>query len=117
MDKCRFCGCEKLYKRGIVDGKQRYSCTNCGKNQSDTDDRMKYTDDERSYAIKLYLEGNGFRRIERLMSSLFGKVYRHQTIMKWIKKAGGEALKKQEQQQTKIEVLEMDELHTYVKKK
>ena len=42
------------------------------------------------------------------MSKIFNKNYRYQTIMNWIKRAGLKVL---------IEVLEMDELYTYVKKK
>ena len=60
--------------------------------------------------------GCGFRRIAIIMSKLFGKYYRHQTVVNWIKRAGLKVLSAQTKQE-KVEVLEMDELYTYVKKK
>ena len=60
--------------------------------------------------------GGGFRRIARIMSKIFNKNYRYQTIMNWIKRAGLKVLSAQTKQE-KVEVLEMDELYTYVKKK
>ena len=47
---------------------------------------------------------------------LFGKYYRHQTVVNWIKRAGLKVLSAQTKQE-KVEILEMDELYTYVKKK
>ena len=48
---------------------------------------MKYSDEERKHAVVLYLEGCGFRRIARIMSKIFGKLFHNQTIIKWVKKA------------------------------
>ena len=59
------------------------------------------------HALLLYLEWGGFRRIARIMSKIFGKHYRHQTIMNWIKKAGLEVLKEKSKQE-KVEVSEMN---------
>ena len=50
------------------------------------------------------------------MSKIFNKNYRYQTIINWIKRAGLKVLSEQTKQE-KVEVLEMDELYTYVKKK
>lgn len=88
LEKCRFCGHTGTWKVGIANGKQRYKCKQCGKNQTEVDGRVKYSDEERKQAITLYLEGNGFRRISTIMGKKFGKLYRHQTIQHWIKKAG-----------------------------
>ena len=49
------------------------------------------------------------------MSKIFGKHYRHQTIMNWIKKAGLRVLKENSKQE-QMDVAEIDELYTYVKK-
>ena len=86
LEICAVCGCKALWKAGIVKGKQRYRCKNCNKNQAETDGRVKYSGAERKYALVMYLEDCGFRRIARIMSKIFGKHYRHQTIMNWIKK-------------------------------
>ena len=52
------------------------------------------------------LMGNGFRRIARILSKIFGKHYRHQTIMNWIKRAGLKEMS--EKKQEKVEVLEVN---------
>ena len=95
--------------------KQRYRCKNCNENQAETDGRVKYSGAERKYALVMYLEDCGFRRIARIMSKIFGKHYRHQTIMNWIKKAGLKVLKENSKQE-QMDVVEMDELYTYIKK-
>ena len=64
----------------------------------------------------MYLEGCGFRRIARIMSKIFNKNCRYQTIMNWIKKAGLRVLKENSKQE-QMDVVEMDELYTYIKKK
>ena len=60
-------------------------------------------------AIQLYLEGDGFRRIERILK------VSHVSVINWVKKAGAkldEIPKKYE----KVEVLELDELCINFKK-
>ena len=117
MENCKSCGCEGLWKIGSLNGKRRFKCKSCGRNQVEGKDcRVKYTEDEKKQALVLYLEGCGFRRIARIMGKLNGKFYRHQTIIFWIKMAGIKALSTTRKQK-EIEVLEMDELYTYVQKK
>ncbi len=54
-------------------------------------------------AIQLYLEGNGFRRIERILEvSLV-------SVINWVKKAGAK-LEKVPKKDEKVDVLELDEL-------
>ena len=55
LEICAVCGCKALWKAGIVKGKQRYRCKNCNKNQAETDGRVKYSGEERKYALVLYL--------------------------------------------------------------
>ena len=95
---------------------KRYRYKKSNKNQIETDGRWKYTEDERRCALMLFLEGNRFRRIARIMNKFFGKNYKHQTIMNWIKSASLKILKEKSQQE-QIDVTEMDELYTYVKKR
>ena len=116
LEVCKVCGCKGLWKTGIINGKQRYRCKNCNKNQAETDGREKYSAEERRCALVVYLKGGGFRRIAMIMSKLFGKYDRHQTVVNWIKKAGLKVLSVQTKQE-KAEVLETDELYTYVKKR
>ena len=56
----------------------------------------------------MYLEGCGFRRIARIMSKIFNKNYRYQTIINWIKRAGLKVLSEKTKQE-KVEVWEMNQ--------
>ena len=53
--------------------------------------------------MQLYLEGNGFRRIERILK------VSHVSVITWVKKAGAK-LEKVPEKDGKVEVLEPDEL-------
>ena len=50
------------------------------------------------------------------MSKIFGKNYRYQTIMNWVKKAVVRVLEEKLQQE-QMDVVEMDELYTHMLKK
>lgn len=64
-------------------------------------------------ALKLYLEGNGFRRIGRLLA------VNHQSVVNWINTfhAGLRAKKLVLPVPGQVSTLEMDELFTFVKAK
>ena len=49
------------------------------------------------------------------MKEFFGKEYNYQPIVKWVKRAGMRAMN-EGQNHGKIDILEMDELYTYVQK-
>ncbi|HZH30044.1 MAG TPA: hypothetical protein VEY11_04720 [Pyrinomonadaceae bacterium] len=49
-------------------GSQRYQCQLCRRAYTPQPLPLGYNDKTREQAIKLYLEGNGFRRIGRLLS-------------------------------------------------
>lgn len=102
---CPKCKSENHVKDGIVKGKQRYFCKEC---------KYRYTVEHlgkpielRKAALYLYLEGLGFRSIERFLK------VSNVTVMNWIKSFGKEveSLKKVD---GSIEIVEMDELHTYI---
>ncbi len=85
--------------------------------------RSRYDEKIKKMALTIYLEGNGFRQTARILSEMFGKKIWYQTVFKWIKRAGlkaEEEQKAQEKQEVKedkkVEILEMDELFTFVKK-
>ena len=105
--KCPKCGSDKHVKSGFNNKKQRYLCKECGCHY--TVSHRGYPEHIRLKAIQLYLEGNGFRRIERILK------VSHVSVINWVKKAGAkleEILKKDE----KVEVLELDELCVNFKK-
>ena len=103
---CPRCNSSKHCKDGVVQGRQRYLCKDC---------RYRYTVQHRSgvgdadtkrRALQLYLEGLGFRSIGRILK--FSNV----SILNWIKAFG---MNLQEIQNTKpIQVMEMDEMHSYI---
>ena len=96
--KCPKCGSEK---RGFHNKKQRYLCKECGCYY--TGGRNGYPDHIKRKAIQLYLEGNGFRRIERILK------VSHVSVINWVKKAGAK-LEKIPKQDEKVEVWVLDEL-------
>ena len=61
----------------------------------------------------MYLNNGGFRRIAEILNLPLS------TVFSWVKKAGqivDEIVKTRQEQAEEIEILEMDELFTYVKK-
>ena len=107
-------------KAGFNGGKQRYKCKECGKIQVMGYERIIYEKEYQQKALILYLENSGIRTIARVLSLFYKKKIYYQTVAKWLKKAG-EILEERVQQENnkemkKIEVLEIDELHTYIKK-
>lgn len=84
--KCPKCGENKKVKRGFVSGKQRFLCKNCGCNFTQSH-KKGYCEDIKREAIRYYLEGIGFRKIERLLK------ISHVSVINWVKKEA-EKLKK-----------------------
>ena len=116
MTHCRHCNSERLVKAGHRDGVQKWRCKECGKYQGEVDRRFKYSETERKLAIFLYLEGCGFRRAARILSQIFNRYFCYRTIMKWVKKEGKALESQLETLKEEINILEMDELYTYIKK-
>ena len=101
---------------------------NCGKIWTDgKDNRLKYSNKKREKVIKMYLENVSIRSIERLEN------VSEPLILKWIKKMGKEIKNKFNESINKIkdninnidekdikkeniEILEIDEIVTYIKK-
>jgi transposase-like protein len=120
MRQCKFCNSNSLIKNGFVRALQRYECKACGKTQVDGDKRAKYDNHPKKLAVILYLEGNGIRRIARILSKITGSEFRWQTVALWLKKAGEivvAEVSKIEKKSKDIEIVEMDELYSYIKKK
>ena len=63
----------------------------------------KYSDEVRHKAIKLYLEGNGFRRIERLI------YVSHMSVINWVKQLAS-TIQQIPKKNEKVDVLELDEM-------
>ncbi len=102
--KCPKCKDGTCVKDGIVREKQRWRCRACTYRhtvqQRGTDVRIK------RQALELYLEGLGFRSIGRILK------VSHVAVYNWIKAHGKkiDTLRSQD----KVEIVEIDEMHTYI---
>lgn len=83
---CPKCKGKKCVKNGFVRNKQRYLCKKCKYNFT-KNTCWKYSDEIRQKAIKLYLEGNGFRKIERLMC------VSHVSVINWVRQSASKIQK------------------------
>ena len=109
--KCPRCQAkEKQCKVGFnPSGSQKYRCYECGKNYTPNPNENGYSAEIRLKAIQLYLEGNSFRSIERLLK------VNHQSVANWVKEYSERLPNAQVTKKPKVE--ELDELFTLRGKK
>lgn len=88
----------------MVRGRQRWRCRECGYRHT-VQQRGKEAHLKRQ-AVELYLEGLGFRSIGRFLK------VSHVAVYNWIRRFGEKlsALRSANE----IEIVEMDEMHTYI---
>ena len=101
---CPKCQSNNNNKNGFISGRQRYFCKLCQYNYS-VPQRGK-PKELRKMALILYLEGLGFRSIERILN------ISHVTVMNWVKRYGEKLEELKSEKSLYIE--EMDEIHTYI---
>ena len=70
-----------------------------------------YSDEMRQRAVKLYVDGLGFRQIGRHLS------VDHVTVMHWVKAHTAQLPDAPVPDEEPLHIVEMDELYTYVGKK
>ena len=106
---CPRCFNINYHKAGLIQGRQRYKCKDCIYYYTVLQKSDVKSTATRRLAFQMYLEGLGFRAIGRILKISYGTVYQ------WIKKWGCnlELPKRNEV----IEVVELDEMHTYVGRK
>lgn len=105
-DKCPKCSVAERTKAGFVGDRQRWRCKGCGFHYSVTHKSDVRPAETRKLALQLYLEGLGFRAIGRVLK------VSNVTVLKWIRAFGEAAAALQTTEA--VEVMEVDELHTYV---
>ena len=105
MSRCPKCQNEQCNKDGIVRGRQRYRCKIC--NHRHTVAYKWYSEEVKRQALAMYLEGLGFRSIGRLLNCS------HVAVYQWIKQYGEQA-RLEALPATELNVVEMDEMHSYV---
>ena len=106
---CPKCKNVEYCKAGFAGGRQRYKCKSCSYYYTVFQKSDVKSAATKRLAFQMYLEGLGFRAIGRILRISYGTVYQ------WVKKWGSnlELPKRNES----IEVVELDELHTYVGRK
>ena len=107
---CPKCRCAEAVKNGTMRQKQRYKCKACGCNY--TQSTLSRTPvSQKIEALKLYLEGVGFRGIERLTG------IHHTTVIKWVKHLAFEIERLRPEIGEHVVNVEMDELWHFIQKK
>jgi transposase-like protein len=103
---CPRCNSSSHKKNGIVGGRQRYKCHDCGYNYTVELKSTAFSTSVKKQALQLYLEGLGFRSIGRFLG------VSHVSVQRWIKKFGQEL--EDLKSENAISIVEMDEMHTYI---
>ncbi len=109
MKICPKCKSEERKKDGIVREKQRYKCKECNYRYTvEKREAKESTQEIRKLALKLYLEGLGFRSIGRIIG------FSHVSVYYWIRDFGKKIIELGEKKEEHISVIEIDEMHTYI---
>ena len=110
-NRCPKCGSIKYVKHGKVKNRQRYKCKECGYHFTVFKLGKRIERELVVRAIQLYLEGMGFRSIERILG------VSHVSVMNWVKKLGKSIDQMKKPYPTEFKVVEMDELCSYIKER
>lgn len=107
--RCRKCGSDASVKNGFMAGAQRYKCKMCGFQFTRETPHGKPMRDK-ILALILYLSG--------LSMSAIGKIIgvSGQSVMRWIRMFA-EKFAMEAQEESTIEEIEVDEMHTFINKK
>ena len=106
---CPKCNSTAYHKDGIVQGRQRYKCKQCNYHYTVERKSDVRPPETRRLALQMYLEGLGFRAIGRILN------VSHVTIYRWINQWSEQI--SLPQREDPIEIVELDELHTYINSK
>jgi len=110
-NRCPKCGSTKYVKHGKIKNKQRYKCKECRYHFTVFKIGKKIERELVVRAIQLYLEGMGFRAIERILG------VSHVSVMNWVEKLGKSIEQMRKNYPTEFKVVEMDELCSYIKER
>jgi transposase-like protein len=110
--QCRDCRNQKeQIKSGLNrSGTQRLMCRGCGKTSTPEPKGRGYAADVREKAVRMYVEGNNFRRIGRLLN------VNHQSVVNWVN-AYHEKVKDAAALPLSTATIEIDELWSFVGEK
>ncbi len=106
--QCPECGSINVSKNGKQKGKQNHICKECRRQFFDIySPPAGYSDEVKRACLRMYVNGLGFRAIERVTG------VHHTTVITWVKRVG-ELLPDAYAPETLPEVGELDERETFV---
>ena len=108
--KCPNCQSSKIRKNGHCRGKQNYHCQECDRQFINQYTARGYSTEVKENCLKMYVNGLGFRAIERITG------VNHNTVIRWVRKSA-HALPNAPLVEEIPEITEIDELQTYVGQK
>ena len=104
---CSRCFSIERVKNGMVRGVQRYRCKGCGYNYSVANSSRIKPLWMKKQALQLYLEGLGFRSIGGVLG------VSNVSVLNWIRSFGNQ-LKALRKDSKEINIVELDEMHSYI---
>lgn len=105
--KCPSCESTQISKNGRRRGKQALICKYCYRQFLESYSPREYSDDAKEICLRIYVNGMGFRAIERVTG------VNHNTIINWVKLAATLLPDAPEYEQIP-EIAQVDELQTFV---
>jgi transposase-like protein len=105
--ECPKCGGSHSVKAGFAGGKQRHKCKDCGYYYTVALKSTAQPLSVKKNALRLYLEGLGFRSIGRFIG------VSNVSVLRWVR-TFGQAEKSLSATEQTVEVVEIDEMHSYV---
>ena len=106
--KCPKCGSSHIQKNGTKQGKQNHVCVECGRQFINPREQVKaHPETIKQTCLKMYLNGMGFRAIERVTG------VHHTTVIYWVRQKG-KKLPDSITPESIPRVGELDELETFV---
>lgn len=105
MMQCSHCQSNQIVKNGRRNGIQNYLCRSCARQFRETHRPQGYSAAVKEHCLKLYLNGMGFRAIERATGVC------HNTVINWVKQAEQSL---PEEDYDIPESAQVDELQTFV---
>jgi transposase-like protein len=86
--ECKYCGSERVIKKGFVQKKQLFKCKNCGRRffQNGKFSKMRTDKNMIVAALNFYYDGLSLRKAQRNLEQIFGEKVSQVTILNWIVK-------------------------------
>jgi transposase-like protein len=86
--QCKYCGSEKVIKKGFVQKKQLYKCKECGRRffQNGKFSKMRTDKNIIVAALSFYYDGLSLRKAQRNLEQILGERVSQVTILNWIVK-------------------------------